>query len=83
MKSIIRRNDWRAILGYAFLGGLWSCVLDWDHIWYWILKVPDPINFSGIEGRPFHTVICFLLQSVFATLVVGYIQSRSSLGAIK
>ena len=64
------------ILGLAFLGGLWSCALDWDHLWYWILKVPDPINFSGIEGRPFHTVVWFLLQSCLAALVVGHIQSR-------
>lgn len=63
-------------LGLALLGGLWSCVLDWDHIWFWILQVPDPINFSGIQGRPFHTVGFFLLQSVFASLVVGYIQPR-------
>ena len=64
------------VLGLALLGGLWSCLLDWDHIWFWILKVPDPINFSGIQGRPFHTVGLFLLQSVFAALVVGYLQPR-------
>ena len=62
------------VLGLALLGGLWSCALDWDHIWYWILSVPDPINFSGIQGRPFHTVVCFLLQSIIAALVAGYLQ---------
>jgi hypothetical protein len=67
---------YHVVLGLALLGGLWSCALDWDHIWYWILKVPDPINFSGIEGRPFHTVGLFLLQSCIAALVVGYLQSR-------
>jgi len=63
------------VLGLALLGGLWSCALDWDHIWYWILSVPDPINFSGIQGRPFHTVGWFLLFSVLTAFVVGYIQS--------
>jgi len=67
---------YHVILGLALLGGLWSCALDWDHIWYWILQVPDPINFSGIQGRPFHTVGWFLLQSVVAALVVGYVQPR-------
>jgi len=62
------------VLGLALLGGLWSCLLDWDHVWYWMLQVPDPINFSGVQGRPFHTVGWFLLQSVFVSLVVGYIQ---------
>jgi hypothetical protein len=63
-------------LGLAFLGGVWSCALDWDHIFVWVLQVPDPINFSGIQGRPFHTVVCFLLQSVVAALVVGHLQPR-------
>ena len=64
------------ILGLALLGGLWSCALDWDHIWYWILQVPDPINFSGIQGRPFHTVTWFLLQSVIIAFVAGWIIDR-------
>ena len=64
------------VLGLALLGGFWSCLLDWDHIWFWILQVPDPINFSGVQGRPFHTVGWFLLQSVVAALVVGYLQPR-------
>ena len=66
---------YHVILGLALLGGIWSCALDWDHIWYWILQVPDPINFSGIQGRPFHTVGLFLFQSVLVLLVVGHIQS--------
>ena len=64
------------VLGLALLGGFWSCLLDWDHIFVWIFKIPDPINFSGIQGRPFHTVGWFLLQSVFAALVVGRVQPR-------
>jgi len=67
---------YHVVLGLALLGGLWSCVLDWDHIWFWILQVPDPINFSGVQGRPFHAVGLFLLQSVFAALVVGRVQPR-------
>jgi len=64
------------ILGLTLLGGLWSCALDADHIWYWILHVPDPLNYSGIQGRPFHTVAWFLLFSVLAALVAGYLQPR-------
>lgn len=72
----MKRRLLYVILGLAFLGGIWSCLLDWDHIWFWVLHVPDPINFSGIQGRPFHTVDWFLLQSVFAAFVVGHIQPR-------
>ena len=64
------------VLGLALLGGLWSCALDWDHLWMYLLHVPDPINFSGTQGRPFHTVGWFLVQSVLAALVLGHIQSR-------
>ena len=73
----MQRRRWLiVIVGLALLGGLWSCALDWDHIWMFILQVPDPVNFSSIEGRPFHTVVCFLLQSVAAALVLGYLQPR-------
>lgn len=65
------------VLGLSLLGGLWSCVLDWDHVWYWVLQVPDPVNFSGIQGRPFHTVAWFLLQSVLAAFVFGQLQPDS------
>jgi len=71
-----RMRWYHVILGLALLGGLWSCLLDWDHVWFWVFKVSDPLNFSGIQGRPFHTVGCFLLQSVFTALVVGHVQSR-------
>jgi hypothetical protein len=56
-------------LGLALLGGLWSVALDWDHIWYWVLHVPDPITLSGFEGRPYHTVFGFLVQSVLLACI--------------
>jgi len=71
-----RRRIVYVVLGLSLLGGLWSCALDADHIFMFILKIPDPINFSGIQGRPFHTVAWFLLFSCLAALVVGHIQSR-------
>ena len=71
-----RRWKINVTLGLALLGGLWSIALDADHIWYYLLQVPDPINFSGIEGRPFHTVAWFLLFSILAAFMVRYIQPR-------
>ena len=62
------------ILGLALLGGLWSVALDWDHIWYWLLQVPDPFSLSGFTGRPFHTVTGVIVQSVlFACITVALI----------
>lgn len=48
----------------GIFGFLFSCLVDWDHIWYFIFQVPDPINFTGIQGRPFHTVVIFLLYAM-------------------
>ena len=56
-------------LGLALLGGLWSIALDWDHIWMFILQVKDPLSLSGFEGRPFHTVFGFLVQSVLLACI--------------
>ena len=64
------------VLGLALAGCLFTIALDWDHIWYWILQVPDPVNFTGIPGRPFHTVGLFLLQSIGAALVLGHLQPK-------
>ena len=63
------------VLGLALFGCLFTVALDWDHIWMWVLQVPDPVNFSGTPGRPFHTVGWFLLFSIVAALVFGYFES--------
>jgi hypothetical protein len=68
------------ILGLTFAGFVFTVALDWDHIWYWVLQVPDPVNFSGIPGRPFHTVGWFLLQSIAAALVSGLYKSKMDHG---
>lgn len=72
-----RRSDRLGVLGCAFLVcilvSLTCCVLvclygsaglDWDHIWAWILHSSEPINLSGQYGRPLHTVLSFLIQSM-------------------
>ena len=74
LKRYLKRYS-RVILGCSFLAGVWSCVLDWDHVWF-VLGLPDPWNFSGFEGRPFHTVGWFLLWSVIASLMARHLESR-------
>jgi len=76
------RRDYYVILGLALLGGIWSCALDWDHIFVWVFQIQDPINFSGIQGRPFHTVGWFLLQSIITAFMARFVQPDSVLGAI-
>ncbi len=72
------RNSWRngkhVILGCTLLG--WSLVLDWDHIW-WAMGITDPINFSGIQGRPFHTVVWFAVWSIIGALVARQLESKT------
>ena len=53
-------NAWYA----GILGLVFACAVDWDHIWFFVFKITDPINLTGIQGRPFHTVGVFLLYAV-------------------
>ena len=64
------------VLGLTFVSCLFTVVLDWDHVWMFILQVSDPINFTGVQGRPFHTVGWFFLFSIVAAFVFGLLQSR-------
>ena len=62
----------------GLLGLIFSCTLDWDHIWFFILKVPDPINLTGIPGRPFHTGAVFLLYALVVSLgILAFIVRRN------
>ena len=59
------------------LGLVYSCALDWDHIWFFILQIPDPINLTGIQGRPFHAPVVFLLYAVVVSLgIVAFVLRR-------
>jgi hypothetical protein len=72
-QEVLRLNSLRrsivVVLGLALLGGLWSIALDWDHIFQWVLHVKDPLSLSGFEGRPYHTVFGFLVQSVLLACI--------------
>jgi len=46
---------------------LYTCALDWDHIWVWLLDTVPPVVLYT-EGRPFHTVGVFLLYAVVVSL---------------
>lgn len=72
--SCCRRNS-LVILGFAFLGGLWSIALDWDHIWS-VLGLVEPANFTGMYGRPFHSLAWFAVQSVVAGFVLAALVVR-------
>lgn len=67
-KKLKRRGKY-VILGYSFLGGIYSCFIDWDHIFLY-LGIPEPINYTGIEGRPFHTIDFLLFISVICAIVL-------------
>jgi len=61
----------------GILGLLFSCLVDFDHIWHFIFQVPDPINLTGIEGRPFHVWYIFLLYAVVVSLgIVAFVFRR-------
>jgi len=67
-----KRINIYGILGYSLLGGLWSCLLDFDHIWLYT-NVPNPLSISTeYGGRPFHTIGCFFLFSVVSASVVRF-----------
>lgn len=51
----------------AFYGGN---LLDVDHVWKWFLHVPDPLSFTGIEGRPFHSPFIFVLGSIACSRII-------------
>ena len=76
LKQYLRKSS-NVVLGCALLigCGLWSCVLDWDHVFVWLLDISDPVNFSGIQGRPFHTVAWFVCWSVISALVARRLES--------
>ena len=71
-------TDTRLVAAWVFgvLGLLYSCFIDWDHIWHFLLQVPDPINLTGIQGRPFHTVAVVLLYAVVVAAGIVAFKTR-------
>ena len=76
LRPYVKKKRWLSvILGCALLVGLLigvldglrcglhSCIVDWDHVWVWVLNTSSPVNLSGQASRPFHTVLSFLVQS--------------------
>lgn len=51
----------------GIFGFLFSCLVDWDHIWVWILDTVPPVVLHT-KGRPFHTVAVFLLYAMVVSL---------------
>ena len=66
IRDVDRDSHNRLVNAWMFgvLAFIYTCALDWDHVWFFILKVTDPFNLTGIQGRPFHTVSVFLLYAV-------------------
>ena len=70
-------------LGLALLGGIFSVLVDYDHIWEWVFHTAAPYIFKGSitsNGRPFHTDYIFglygLVLSIRLTaLMVRHLQS--------
>ena len=78
-----RRELINVVLGLTLASLIFTVALDWDHIWFFVLQVSDPVNFSGIPGRPFHTVGWFLLFSIAAALVFGLLQPKMDNGELE
>ena len=77
--SVHRHTRKRLALAWkcGVLGLVYSCALDWDHIWVWLLEVAPPINITGIQGRPFHHPVVFLLYAVVVSVgVVAFVLRR-------
>jgi len=63
----------------GILGFLFSCLVDWDHIWVWLLDTVPPVVYHT-EGRPFHTVGIFFLYAVVVSLgIVAFVSRRHSI----
>ena len=81
-KDVVRHTHNRlgATLRLGLLGGAYSCLLDFDHVWAFIFQVPDPISFTGIPGRPLHHIGVFMVYSIFlAAVMVALILRRNDL----
>ena len=80
VKTIVPRHTRKRLVTAwwcGVLGLVYSCALDWDHIWAWLLKVEPPINITGIQGRPFHDPVVFLLYAVVVSVgVVAFVLRR-------
>ncbi len=63
----------------GIFGFVYSCVVDFDHIWAFILKCKEPLNVTGIYGRPLHSPIVFLLYAVVVALgLTAFVLRRSN-----
>lgn len=71
-----RRTLINGLLGFALLGGFYSIIVDYDHIWVWIFHESPPFNLSGSPGRPFHTITIFLLYSMVLAPGISSLMSR-------
>ncbi len=67
-------NTWM----YGIFGFIYSCALDWDHVFVYIFKVQAPFNISGLPGRPFHDIGIFLLYAVVLSIGITASISRRS-----
>jgi hypothetical protein len=71
-------------IGYALLGGLFSIVVDFDHIWIWVLQIEPPFVLPSIIfditsiGRPFHTIYAFILYAIIITILAPVKQKEKS-----
>lgn len=79
------------ILGYAlcsgFLVGLFSILVDFDHIWAFY-GLTEPFNLTGIYGRPFHVWYLFTAWALLYTcgifaLVARLVQSNTMVDTMK
>ena len=57
----MNKHEWfvRTFSLFVILG-MYSILLDVDHF-FSIFGLEEPWNFSGWYGRPFHTILCFIV----------------------
>ena len=80
-KDVLRHTHNRLVTAwkYGVLAFIYTCALDWDHIWVWILDTVPPLVLYT-PGRPFHTVVVFLVYAMVVSVgVVAFVVRRHNI----
>ena len=56
---------------------VYTCALDWDHIWLWLLETVPPLVLHT-PGRPFHAVVVFLVYAMVVSAGITALVVRRS-----
>lgn len=88
-KSWKKKMRLNVILGLSLLGGLFSVLVDFDHIPLWLFNIrlgwhlPNILWSVSLEGRNLHTIYVFVAYAIILSLwltplVVRLIQPKTT-----